>query len=158
MIAVAITPVEDKVLQALLPSFGTLGYTIVRVQVRGTERITLEILIERVDGEPVALSDCVQASHQASAILDVEDPLDRAYSLEIFSPGLDRPFTRMEDFTRYQGKDVRVKTDIAYEGRKRFRGTLTRVDEEEIFVAVEEGDVPIAIRKEHINQANLCSD
>lgn len=158
MVCVTSSPLEDKILEALAPSFGVLGYLIVRIQVRGNERATLEILIERTDGTPVTLDDCVKASHQASAILDVEDPLEKAYSLEVFSPGLERPLTRDEDFDTYKGQKIRIKTDVAFDQRKRFSGVLVDVTEEDIALKLDDREEPVRIAKAHIAQAHLCPE
>lgn len=156
MIGITSTPLEDKIYDALMPSFHTIGYDIVRILVRGNERHTLEILIDRTDGAPVSLNDCVAASHQASAVLDVEDPLEKAYSLEVFSPGLERPLTRDKDFERYKGHDIRLKTDLALHNRKRFSGQLIDVTETEIVLKLADENEPVRIAKANVNQANLC--
>jgi len=115
---------EGRILDLLTPSLEALGFEIVRVQVQGDRRKTLQLMIDRVDGAQVGLEDCELASRQASAVLDVEDPVKAAYTLEVSSPGIDRPLTRPKDWLRYLGHQARAELLIPKDGRKRYDGTI----------------------------------
>jgi ribosome maturation factor RimP len=109
------------------PVIEQLGYRLVRVRVSGTEGCTVQIMAERPDGT-MTVDDCETVSRALSPVLDVADPIDRAYRLEISSPGIDRPLVRKSDFERYAGHMVRIETAIPFDGRKRFRGVLLGTD------------------------------
>jgi ribosome maturation factor RimP len=106
-----------------------LGYRLVRVRVSGTSSCTVQIMAERPDGA-MAIEDCEAASRALSPVLDVEDPIDREYRLEISSPGIDRPLVRRSDFERNAGHEAKIEMAVALDGRKRFRGILTGVEGE----------------------------
>lgn len=123
-------PVEKEILSVIEGAVGLMGYDIARVKLRGGEdKRTLQIMIDRKDGKGVNVDDCAAASGQISALLDVHDPLDGAYDLEVSSPGIDRPLTRPADFIAYKGFDIRAETRAPLEGRRRFKGVLTEADE-----------------------------
>jgi len=105
------------------PVLEGLGYRLVRVKVSGADGGTVQIMAERPDGS-MTVEDCENASRALSLVLDVADPIERAYRLEISSPGLDRPLVRKSDFERYAGHLARIEMEIPVEGRKRFRGLL----------------------------------
>jgi ribosome maturation factor RimP len=109
------------------PVLGGLGYRLVRVRISGLAGCTVQIMAERPDGS-MAIEDCEAVSRALSPVLDVADPVDRAYRLEISSPGMDRPLVRRSDFERYAGNRVRIEMAVAVEGRRRFRGMLTGVE------------------------------
>lgn len=121
--------VEHKIEEMLTPPFEELGLSIVRVQISGSQRKVLELMIERLDGEAVKMQDCVMASREASAFLDVDDPIEGSYSLEVTSPGLDRPLVKPADYKRFEGCEIKLETFVAKDGRKRFTGMLHKVDE-----------------------------
>jgi ribosome maturation factor RimP len=100
-----------------------LGYRLVRVRVSGADGCTVQIMAERPDGS-MTIDDCEAASRALSPVLDAADPVDRAYRLELSSPGLDRPLVRRSDFERYAGHTVKIEMAVAVGGRKRFRGLL----------------------------------
>jgi len=108
----------------------------VRVRTSGLNGMTLQIMAERADGT-MTVEDCEQLSRMVSPILDVEDPIDRAYHLEVSSPGLDRRLTKPEHFRRFTGEDVRVKLRFPKEGRRNFRGELIAANDENIEVVVD---------------------
>ena len=110
------------------PSLNTLGYDLVRVQLSGREDVCLQIMAERADRAEMNVEDCAKISRNISAILDAEDPISDAYTLEVSSPGLDRPLVRLEDYDRFAGFEARVETSLAIVDRKRFRGILGGVD------------------------------
>jgi ribosome maturation factor RimP len=105
------------------PVIEQLGYRLVRVRVSGAEGCTVQIMAERLDGT-MTVEDCEAVSRALSPVLDVADPIDRAYRLEISSPGIDRPLVRKSDFERYAGHVAKIETAVPILGRKRFRGVL----------------------------------
>jgi ribosome maturation factor RimP len=105
------------------PVLEGLGYRLVRVRVSSADGCTVQIMAERPDGT-MAVEDCETVSRALSPVLDVADPIDRAYRLEISSPGIDRPLVRLSDFDRYAGHIVKIETEMPINGRKRFRGLL----------------------------------
>jgi ribosome maturation factor RimP len=109
------------------PVLAGLGYRLVRVRISGLAGCTVQIMAERPDGS-MMIEDCEAVSRALSPVLDVADPVDRAYRLEISSPGMDRPLVRRSDFERYAGNRVRIEMAVAVEGRRRFRGMLTGVE------------------------------
>jgi ribosome maturation factor RimP len=138
------------------PVVEQLGYRLVRVKISGADGCTVQIMAERPDGTMV-VEDCEAISRALSPVLDMADPVDRAYRLEISSPGIDRPLVRKSDFDRYAGHLVKIETHIPVGGRKRFRGQLlgtegdaARLRHEE---AGEEADVLLPI--EEISDAKL---
>ncbi|MBX9777668.1 MAG: ribosome maturation factor RimP [Xanthobacteraceae bacterium] len=106
------------------PVLAGLGYRLVRVRISGLAGCTVQIMAERPDGT-MMIEDCEAVSRALSPVLDVADPVDRAYRLEISSPGMDRPLVRRSDFERYAGNRVRIEMAVAVDGRRRFRGVLT---------------------------------
>ena len=109
------------------PVIGGLGYRLVRVRLSGLAGCTVQIMAERPDGT-MTIEGCEAISRALSPVLDVADPVDRAYRLEISSPGIDRPLVRRSDFERHAGSRVRIEMAVAVEGRRRFRGLLVGVD------------------------------
>jgi len=105
------------------PVLAGLGLRLVRVRISGLAGCTVQIMAERPDGS-MTIEDCETVSRALSPVLDVADPIDRAYRLEISSPGIDRPLVRRSDFERYAGNKVKVEMAVAVEGRRRFRGLL----------------------------------
>ncbi|MGY6643941.1 MAG: ribosome maturation factor RimP [Salinarimonas sp.] len=115
--------VAARVAAIVEPVIVDLGYRLVRVRVTGTNGCTVQIMAERPDGT-MSVSDCEAVSHAVSPALDVDDPIDRAYHLEISSPGIDRPLVRPQDFTRWAGYEAKIEMAVPIEGRKRYRGMI----------------------------------
>jgi len=109
------------------PVLDGIGYRLVRIKISGLEGCTVQIMAERPDGT-MTIEDCETVSRTLSPVLDVADPIERAYRLEVSSPGIDRPLVRRSDFERYAGNRVRVEMAVAIEGRRRFRGFLLGAD------------------------------
>jgi ribosome maturation factor RimP len=105
------------------PVIEGLGYRLVRVRISGLAGCTVQIMAERPDGT-MTIEDCEVVSRALSPVFDVEDPIERAYRLEVSSPGIDRPLVRRSDFDRYAGHVVKVEMAVPIEGRRRFRGVL----------------------------------
>lgn len=137
--------VEDIITDPLLHK----GYNIVRVQLSGEIRKTLQIMIERIDEQTITVDDCAEASRTISALLDVENIMKSQYVLEVSSPGLDRPLVKLVDFKKFLGKPATIKTIHAINNRKNFSGKLESVEENAITLIVdqtspeEEGSVKI---------------
>jgi ribosome maturation factor RimP len=109
------------------PVIEQLGYRLVRVKVSSADGCTVQIMAERPDGT-MAVEDCETVSRALSAVFDANDPINKAYRLEISSPGIDRPLVRKSDFDRYAGHMVKIETEIPIDGRKRFRGLLVATE------------------------------
>jgi len=109
------------------PVLEHLSFRLVRVRISGMDGCTVQIMAERPDGT-MTIEDCELVSRALSPVLDVADPIERAYRLEISSPGLDRPLVRRSDFERFAGNVVKIEMALALDGRRRFRGTLLGVD------------------------------
>ena len=112
-----------RVVALVEPVIEGLGYRLVRVRVSGTDGCTVQVMAERPDGT-MTIEDCEACSRALSPVLDEFDPIDRAYRLEISSPGIDRPLVRKSDFDRYANNVVKIEMSVAAHGRKRFRGML----------------------------------
>jgi ribosome maturation factor RimP len=151
--------VLKKIEDALNPAFSEMGYDIVRVQLSGNIRKTLQIMIERQDGEAIHVDDCAKASRKASIILDVEDFIKGAYVLEMSSPGLNRPLVKVHDFKRFVGHRVVIRTQCLIGNRKNFQGTLESATETGISVVLEgsskEEPITETIAYEQIHWARL---
>jgi ribosome maturation factor RimP len=119
--------VAARVSAIAAPVLQGMGYRLVRIKISGEAGCTVQIMAERPDGS-MQIEDCEAISRALSPVLDVADPIDRAYRLEISSPGIDRPLVRRSDFERFFGHLVKVEMAVAHQGRKRFRGTLAGVD------------------------------
>src|SRR5579863_1345467 len=109
------------------PVLHGMGYRLVRIKISGEAGCTVQIMAERPDGS-MQIEDCEAISRALSPVLDVADPIERAYRLEISSPGIDRPLVRRSDFKRFSGHLVKIEMALAHQGRKRFRGTLGGVE------------------------------
>lgn len=116
----------------LAPTIEELGYDVVRIMTIGVQKPTLQIMIERKDRANLIVDDCAAVSRAVSAILDEKDPIDGEYSLEVSSPGVDRPLTQAEHFSRFAGYEAKIETDEAIEGRKRFKGKIIALGKDDI--------------------------
>jgi ribosome maturation factor RimP len=122
------TGLDLRVAEIIEPTIEQVGYRLVRVRLLAQNGATLQIMCERPDGT-MTVEDCEQVSMAVSPVLDVEDPIDKAYHLEVSSPGIDRPMVRKSDFTRWLGHLLKCETSILVDGRKRFRGKIIAADE-----------------------------
>ncbi len=128
-------------LETLLePLIDDLGYEVVRFQFNtGGGRAHLQLMVDPKDGGAMGLDDCAQLSREISAVLDVEDPIAGAFTLEVSSPGTDRPLTRLKDFARYVGFDAKFETLEPLAGQKRYRGELAGVRGQTIAFVSDQG-------------------
>jgi ribosome maturation factor RimP len=133
---IAETGAAARIAAIVAPVLIDLGFRLVRVKVSGLDGCTVQIMAERPDGT-MAIEECEAVSRTISPMLDVADPIDRAYRLEISSPGLDRPLVRRSDFERHIGEIVKIELGVALEGRRRYRGNLVRVDDNAAGIRIE---------------------
>jgi len=134
---IAETGTAARVAAIAQPVLEGLGYRLVRVRLSGLDGCTVQIMAERPDGT-MKIEDCEAASRALSPVFDVADPVERAYRLEISSPGVDRPLVRRSDFERHAGHVVKVEMNTPIDGRKRFRGLLVGVEGEAARIRIEE--------------------
>jgi ribosome maturation factor RimP len=137
----------DHIADLISPSIEALGYELVRVTLAGNTRKVLQIMAEPKDGRVMSVEDCARVSRAVSAILDVEDPISGAYSLEVSSPGIDRPLTRPKDFDRYAGHEAKIETHEPIEGRKRFKGILKGVADENVKIDSEGAELALPLNQ-----------
>ena len=130
---------EARIADAIAPTIESMGYELVRVQVSGKERPVVQIMADRADGTSFRVEDCESISHAAGAVLDVEDPIKGEWTLEVSSPGIDRPLTRTKDWNRFAGHVATLELMIPQEGRKRFRGIALGADAETVRMKLDEG-------------------
>jgi ribosome maturation factor RimP len=121
----------SRVSAVATPVLQAMGYRLVRIKISGEAGCTVQIMAERPDGS-MQIEDCEAISKALSPVLDIADPVDRAYRLEISSPGIDRPLVRRSDFERHAGHLAKIEMAVASHGRKRFRGTLAGVEGESV--------------------------
>lgn len=132
-----VTDLLRRLEDIVAPTIVGMGYELVRVALsRGG---TLQIMVEPADGRPMDVEDCAGVSRALSAVLDVEDPITSAYTLEVSSPGIDRPLTRPKDYARWTGHMARLETAEPVEGRRRFKGTLLGLEDGIVKLRLEDG-------------------
>ena len=133
-----VTDLLRRIEDIVAPTIVGMGFELVRVHVsRGG---TLQVMIEPADGRPMDVEDCANVSRALSAVLDVEDPITSAYTLEVSSPGIDRPLTRAKDYVRWTGHMARLETTEPVEGRRRFKGTLLGLEDGIVKLRLESGE------------------
>ncbi len=148
------TGLEATLAERITPTIEALGYELVRVAIIGRERPVVQIMADRADGGRFGIEDCEALSRSLSAVLDVEDPLPGAWTLEVSSPGIDRPLTRAKDWNRFAGHLVRVEMAVAQDGRKRFSGIVLGADRETARLRLDDGS-EIAVPRAAIRRAKL---
>ncbi len=145
---------EARLADCILPVILQLGYELVRVQVSGKERPTVQIMADRADGTMIAVEDCETISHAAGAALDVLDPFKGLWNLEVSSAGIDRPLTRAKDWNRFVGHIATAETQVPLDGRKRFRGVVLGADAETARLRLDDG-TEIALPRANLRRAKL---
>jgi ribosome maturation factor RimP len=140
------------------PVLDQIGFRLVRVRVSAAEGCTVQIMAERPDGT-LTIDDCEDISRALSPVLDVADPIEKAYRLEVSSPGIDRPLVRKSDFDRYSGHLVRIEMAVAVNGRKRFKGTLAGTEGDVARLARDEApegeEAVVSLPIEEMSEAKL---
>lgn len=137
---VAKAAIDRRIRSVITPTIEALGFELVRVRLMSGKKSTLQIMAERPEGG-IEVDECARISRAVSAALDVEDPISGEYVLEVSSPGIDRPLTRLKDFERYADYEVRLETSEMIEGRRRFKGVLHGVEGSEVLIEIAEGTI-----------------
>jgi len=146
---------ENRIEELIAPSLESMGFQIVRIQHNGT---ALQIMAERKDGSGIGTEECAEISKVVSTLLDVEDLIQDRYTLEISSPGLDRPLIRLNDYERFLGFEAKIETDAPIDGRKRFKGRLIGLRDNIIVLETDEGKCEIPFDDIHKGKLVLTDD
>ena len=134
---IAKTAIDRRLAEIVAPTIEGLGFELVRIRLQGGRHPLLQIMADRPEGG-IDVDDCAAISTAVSAVLDVEDPIEENYTLEVSSPGIDRPLTRLKDFDMWEGYEARIETFEQIDGRKRFKGILRGTEGEEVLIEIEE--------------------
>ncbi len=141
---IAKTAMDRRLADIVTPVIDGMGFELVRIRLMGGNTRTLQIMADKPGGG-IEVDDCGEISTAVSAVLDVEDPVEENYILEVSSPGIDRPLTRLKDFEMWKGWEARIETTELVDGRRRFKGTLSGVENEEVLITIEEAGEPVTI-------------
>ncbi len=137
---IARTTIDQQIAEIVTPVIEGLGFELVRLRLMGGNNPILQIMAEKPEGG-IEVDDCAAISTEISAHMDVEDPIEDNYTLEVSSPGIDRPLTRLKDFDTWNGYVAKLETSELIDGRKRFKGNLAGVEGDEVLIEIEEGTV-----------------
>jgi ribosome maturation factor RimP len=153
---IAKTATDRRLADILTPIIEGLGFELVRVRLMGGKTRILQIMADRPDGG-IGVDECGLISTTASAVLDVEDPIEENYVLEVSSPGIDRPLTRLKDFEMWKGWEARIETSELIDGRRRFKGYLSGVEGDEVLITIEESgeEITIGLKFDWLSDAKL---
>jgi len=137
---IAKAAMDRRLAEIITPVIEDLGYELVRVRLMSGKNAILQIMADKPDGG-IEVDDCGAISTAVGAVLDVEDPIADEYALEVSSPGIDRPLTRLKDFANFEGYEAKIETEELIGGRRRFKGELAGVEGDEVLINIEEGTV-----------------
>ncbi|RVV97880.1 ribosome maturation factor RimP [Mesobaculum littorinae] len=153
---IAKAQIDRRLAEIITPVIEDLGFELVRVRYQGGKKPSVQIMADKPDGG-IEVDDCATISTAVSATLDVEDPIEDAYALEVSSPGIDRPLTRLKDFDLWQGYVAKLETNELIDGRKRFKGTLAGTEGSEVLIEIEEQgeDLTIGLQFDWLSDAKL---
>jgi ribosome maturation factor RimP len=141
---IAKTAIDRRLAEIVTPAIEGLGFELVRIRLMGGKTRTLQIMADRPEGG-IEVEDCARISTAVSAVLDVEDPIEENYVLEVSSPGIDRPLTRLKDFDMWVDYEARVETTELIDGRRRFKGFLRGTEGDEVLIEIQEGAETLTI-------------
>ncbi|MGE4327443.1 MAG: ribosome maturation factor RimP [Pseudodonghicola sp.] len=153
---IAKAAIDRRLAEIITPVIEDLGFELVRVRLMSGKSTLLQIMADRPDGG-IEVDDCAAISNAVSAVLDVEDPVLDAYTLEVSSPGIDRPLTRLKDFDTYEGYEAKIETSELIDGRRRFKGVLAGVEGNEVLINIEQDgeEVTIGLNFDWLSDAKL---
>jgi len=142
---IAKTAIDKRLASILTPLIEGMGFELVRLRLMSGKTQTLQIMAERPDGS-ISVDECGEISTAVSALMDVEDPIEDNYALEVSSPGIDRPLTRLKDFDTWAGYEAKLETTEMIDGRRRFKGELAGVEADEVLINLDtDGGEPVTI-------------
>jgi ribosome maturation factor RimP len=141
---IAKTAMDRRIAGIVTPVVEDMGFELVRVRLQGSTTKTLQLMVERPDGG-IDVDECARVSNEVSLHLDVEDPISDPYELEVSSPGIDRPLTRLKDFDTWDGYEAKLETEELIDGRKRFKGTLQGTEGSEVLIEIDVHGDPTTI-------------
>jgi len=153
---IAKTAIDRRLADIVGPVIEGMGFELIRLRLMGGRTRILQIMADRPDGG-IGVDECGDISAAVSAVLDVEDPLEDNYVLEVSSPGIDRPLTRLKDFETWKGWEARIETTELIDGRRRFKGDLAGVEGGEVLITIAEAgeEVTIGLRFDWLSDAKL---
>ena len=137
---IAKAAIDRRMAEIITPVIEDLGYELVRVRLMSGKNTILQIMADKPEGG-IEVDDCAKISTAVGATLDVEDPIVDEYALEVSSPGIDRPLTRLKDFENFEGYEAKIETTELIDGRRRFKGQLAGIDGNDVLINVEEGTI-----------------
>ena len=137
---IAKAAIDRRMVEIITPVIEDLGYELVRVRLMTGKNTILQIMADKPEGG-IEVDDCAKISTAVGATLDVEDPIVEEYALEVSSPGIDRPLTRLKDFENFEGYEAKIETTELIDGRRRFKGQLAGIDGTDVLINVEEGTI-----------------
>jgi ribosome maturation factor RimP len=137
---IAKAAIDRRLAEIIAPVIEGMGFELVRVRLMSGKQTTLQIMADRPEGG-IEVDDCAEISQAVGAVLDVEDPILDEYTLEVSSPGIDRPLTRLKDFDMFEGYEAKLETSEMIDGRRRFKGALAGIEGDEVLVNVAEGTI-----------------
>lgn len=135
---IAKATIDQRLAGIVLPTIEGMGYELVRLRYMGGKNKVLQIMAEKPEGG-IEVDDCSRISQALSVLIDVEDPIEGEFALEVSSPGIDRPLTRLKDFENFEGYEAKLLTDELIDGRKNFKGVLRGVQDDEVLIEIAEG-------------------
>ncbi len=149
---IAKAAIDRRLADIVQPVIEGMGFELVRIRLLGSKYSTVQIMAERPEGG-IEVDDCAKISIAVSAVLDVEDPIEEEYTLEVSSPGIDRPLTRLKDFEAWQGYEAKLETSELIDGQRRFKGQLAGVEGDEVLVNIDQGT--IGLKFDWLSEAKL---
>ncbi|KAJ30463.1 ribosome maturation factor RimP [Sulfitobacter pontiacus] len=137
---IAKAAIDRRMAEIITPVIEDMGFELVRVRLMSGKSTTLQVMADRPDGG-IEVDELALISQSISAVMDVEDPILDEYTLEVSSPGIDRPLTRLKDFEMFEGYEAKIETGELIDGRRRFKGELAGIEDDEVLINVEEGTI-----------------
>ena len=153
---IAKAAIDRRLAEIAQPVIEDLGFELVRIRLMGGKTHVLQVMAERPDGG-IEVDECAKISTALSAVLDVEDPIEENYTLEVSSPGIDRPLTRLKDFDTWNGYEAKIETTELIDGRRRFKGILAGTEGDEVLITLDDQgeDVTIGLKFDWLSDAKL---
>lgn len=150
--------IEQRIEDMITPALLEKGFRVVRIQLQGSKGKNLQIMIERINDNGITVDDCALASRIISVLLDIDDPIHESYTLEVSSPGMDRPLVKKNDFERFADSMIKIELVTPYEGQLRFQGLLKGIEKDMVKIELEPEKKVAEIAFSDIKKAKLIPD